>query len=80
MPQATGRRVFQHLLNRSNSVQHVLHRKRRMDEEHQARLAQLSRCRQSVSRPPILGKCFFEVDLATTTAKAWNPFRNYRLQ
>ena len=26
-----------------------------------------------------MGKGFFKVDLAATTAKAWNPFRNYRL-
>jgi hypothetical protein len=51
-----------------------------MDEEHQACLAQLSRYLQSLSRPHILGKGFFKVDLAATTAKAWNPFRNYRLQ
>ena len=80
MLQATGQTRFQQLLNRSSSIQHVLLRKRRVDEEHQACLAQLSRYLQSLCRPHILGEGLFKVNFAATTAKAWNPFCNYRLK
>ena len=75
----TDGRAFQHLLHRSNSVQHVLLRKRRVDEEHQACLAQLMRYPQSLSRPHILGKGFFKVNFAATTAEARDPFGSDRL-